>query len=184
MSLDGNGTVESIAVVVDPQPMYNLTVDEAHTFFVGDGDWLVHNDDCIQSQMLLNLGASPDEALQILRPRTGKNLDPAIISGINRPRTPAENELARQYYRNNKDYARELWERRTGQSWPTDKNGKFLPGEHTPPLKEGGHPLRVEPNFTNANAPHMIIGPDGLTDHQRWGAQGTIQREWNKKNGR
>jgi hypothetical protein len=23
--------------------MYNLTVDEAHTFFVGDGDWLVHN---------------------------------------------------------------------------------------------------------------------------------------------
>ncbi len=43
VSLDGNGTVESIAVVVDPQPMYNLTVDEAHTFFVGDGDWLVHN---------------------------------------------------------------------------------------------------------------------------------------------
>jgi hypothetical protein len=23
--------------------MYNLTVDEAHTFFVGDGEWLVHN---------------------------------------------------------------------------------------------------------------------------------------------
>jgi hypothetical protein len=23
--------------------MYNLTVDEAHTFFVGDGAWLVHN---------------------------------------------------------------------------------------------------------------------------------------------
>jgi hypothetical protein len=23
--------------------MYNLTVDEAHTFYVGDGDWLVHN---------------------------------------------------------------------------------------------------------------------------------------------
>jgi hypothetical protein len=25
--------------------MYNLTVDEAHTFFVGDGQWLVHNTD-------------------------------------------------------------------------------------------------------------------------------------------
>lgn len=25
--------------------MYNLTVDEAHTFFVGDGQWLVHNQD-------------------------------------------------------------------------------------------------------------------------------------------
>ena len=23
--------------------MYNLTVAEAHTFFVGDGQWLVHN---------------------------------------------------------------------------------------------------------------------------------------------
>ena len=24
--------------------MYNLTVDTAHTYFVGDGQWLVHND--------------------------------------------------------------------------------------------------------------------------------------------
>jgi filamentous hemagglutinin len=23
--------------------MYNLTVDEVHTFFIGDGEWLVHN---------------------------------------------------------------------------------------------------------------------------------------------
>lgn len=26
------------------QAMYNLTVDTAHTFFVGEGQWLVHND--------------------------------------------------------------------------------------------------------------------------------------------
>jgi HNH/Endo VII superfamily toxin with a SHH signature len=26
--------------------MYNLTVDGAHTFFVGDGQWLVHNASC------------------------------------------------------------------------------------------------------------------------------------------
>ncbi|HXF83847.1 MAG TPA: polymorphic toxin-type HINT domain-containing protein [Anaerolineales bacterium] len=25
------------------QAMYNLTVDTAHTFFVGEGQWLVHN---------------------------------------------------------------------------------------------------------------------------------------------
>jgi len=25
------------------QPMYNITVDEAHTYFVGDEQWLVHN---------------------------------------------------------------------------------------------------------------------------------------------
>lgn len=34
------GTVELVAVVVDPQPMHNLTVDEAHTFFVAAGEWL------------------------------------------------------------------------------------------------------------------------------------------------
>lgn len=26
--------------------MYNLTVAEAHTFYVGDGQWLVHNAGC------------------------------------------------------------------------------------------------------------------------------------------
>lgn len=30
--------------------MYNLTVDEAHTFFVGDGQWLVHNAGVCPSQ--------------------------------------------------------------------------------------------------------------------------------------
>ncbi|GAB4527900.1 MAG: hypothetical protein OHK0046_46170 [Anaerolineae bacterium] len=44
LSLDGNyGVVEQVTVVADAhQPMFNLTVDEAHTFFIGDGDWLVH----------------------------------------------------------------------------------------------------------------------------------------------
>jgi hypothetical protein len=37
------GTVESVETLQQTQVMYNLTVDEAHTFFVGDGQWLVHN---------------------------------------------------------------------------------------------------------------------------------------------
>ena len=37
------GTVLGTQVRHTPQPMYNLTVVEAHTFFVGDGQWLVHN---------------------------------------------------------------------------------------------------------------------------------------------
>ncbi len=37
------GVVEAVEVVDRPQRMYNLTVAEAHTFFVGDGAWLVHN---------------------------------------------------------------------------------------------------------------------------------------------
>jgi hypothetical protein len=38
------GIVEAIHITVDPQPMYNFTVATAHTYFVGDGQWLVHND--------------------------------------------------------------------------------------------------------------------------------------------
>ena len=37
------GVVQAVEVVARQQRMYNLTVAEAHTFFVGDGEWLVHN---------------------------------------------------------------------------------------------------------------------------------------------
>jgi RHS repeat-associated protein len=37
------GAVQSIAIVAREQRMYNLTVAEAHTFFVGEQQWLVHN---------------------------------------------------------------------------------------------------------------------------------------------
>jgi hypothetical protein len=37
------GTVRSIKVVPVQQRMYNLTVADAYTFFVGQGQWLVHN---------------------------------------------------------------------------------------------------------------------------------------------
>jgi hypothetical protein len=39
----GSGMVTAVATAQRPQLMYNLTVDVAHTFFVGDGQWLVHN---------------------------------------------------------------------------------------------------------------------------------------------
>ncbi len=42
--MDGDyGSVEAITVTDAPQRMYNLTVADAHTYFVGDGQWLVHN---------------------------------------------------------------------------------------------------------------------------------------------
>ena len=40
------GVVQSLEFVHQPQKMYNLTVDVAHTYFVGEGQWLVHNDGC------------------------------------------------------------------------------------------------------------------------------------------
>ncbi len=42
--LDGGyGEVVEVRSVQHQQRMYNLTVEEVHTFFVGDGEWLVHN---------------------------------------------------------------------------------------------------------------------------------------------
>jgi hypothetical protein len=40
------GRVQAVEFVVRPAMMYNLTVAEAHTYFVGVGRWLVHNAKC------------------------------------------------------------------------------------------------------------------------------------------
>ena len=41
---DGStGVVEGVVYHAQPQMMYNMTVATAHTYFVGDGHWLVHN---------------------------------------------------------------------------------------------------------------------------------------------
>ena len=41
---DGSvGTVANVVTVQQTQEMFNLTVDEAHTFYVGQDGWLVHN---------------------------------------------------------------------------------------------------------------------------------------------
>ncbi len=41
---DGStGVVEGVVYHARPQMMYNMTVATAHTYFVGDGHWLVHN---------------------------------------------------------------------------------------------------------------------------------------------
>jgi hypothetical protein len=95
-------------------------------------------------------------------------------------RTSAENRAARNYFKNNKEAARQAWEQRTGRKWPTDANGNPWPAEHTPPLKEWGDPMTVTPRDPGKPDPHNIPGPDGLTDYQRWGALGTAAREANK----
>ena len=46
---DGSyGRVQFLVVEREPQVMYNLTVAEAHTFFVEAQHWLVHNSGCRQ----------------------------------------------------------------------------------------------------------------------------------------
>lgn len=40
---ESTGEVEEVTTEETTREMYNLTVDKAHTFYVGDGQWLVHN---------------------------------------------------------------------------------------------------------------------------------------------
>ncbi len=47
------GTVEAVAFVAAPQTMYNLTVADAHTYVVGDGEWVVHNACQLNTSLIL-----------------------------------------------------------------------------------------------------------------------------------
>ena len=38
-----NGVVQAVEFVATPQVMYNMTVADAHTYTVGDDEWVVHN---------------------------------------------------------------------------------------------------------------------------------------------
>lgn len=38
-----HGTITATTYAYQPQSMYNLTVDTAHTYFIGEKEWLVHN---------------------------------------------------------------------------------------------------------------------------------------------
>ena len=107
------------------------------------------------------------------RPRGSKGgrlTDPRVIDELpeGQSRTSAENERARQYYRNHRKAARARWEERTGQKWPEDPStGRPARGEHTRPLGDGGHPLEIEPGYGDPNAPHIERG-----DPQRFGRGG------------
>ena len=83
-------------------------------------------------------------------------------------RTPAEVKQARNFFERNRDAAKQWDEQRTGKTWPDDAT-HF---EHPRPIKDGGHPLFVEPGYGGTIARHMIPGPDGITDCQRWGRLG------------
>ena len=50
--VDGTfGVIRAMVFVSAPQAMYNLTVANAHTFFVGQGQWLVHNCFTVQGRL-------------------------------------------------------------------------------------------------------------------------------------
>lgn len=130
-----------------------------------------------------SLEKSTGETGNAVRGPARQNSDPnlrELPSG--QSRTPEQNAQARRYYRSNRLLAMQRWEERTGRPWPVKENGEPQWAEHPRQLKEGGDPLFVEPGVgPDPNAPHSVPGPDGLTDHQRWGQQGGLESARRKK---
>jgi hypothetical protein len=70
---DGSyGLVRAVAQVAEPQPMVNLSVAEAHTFFVGDDGWLV---------FVYSSSPPPPEALLQFGGRQMHQQRPAVRAG-------------------------------------------------------------------------------------------------------
>ncbi|NJL57244.1 hypothetical protein HC928_20470 [bacterium] len=77
----GYGTVEAITVSADVQPMHNLEVDAVHTYFVGDGQWVVHNG-CL---LVAYHGTTTDqvESLKLgVQPTTSGQLGPGFYASF------------------------------------------------------------------------------------------------------
>ncbi|MBX3060582.1 MAG: hypothetical protein KF770_29345, partial [Anaerolineae bacterium] len=83
----GTGTVETITFTATPQTMYNFTVATAHTYFVGDGQWLVHNQ-CggyfKGTEKPWTTGATPNSAYTQFNPKTGQPVQTAIYDSQGR----------------------------------------------------------------------------------------------------
>ena len=75
---DGDyGVVQAVVVVHQPQAMYNLTVDQAHTFFVGSQQWLVHNACNVQANKAKG-DAFRDEVADMFQ-KAGYNVETEVV---------------------------------------------------------------------------------------------------------
>jgi hypothetical protein len=74
----GFGVVTGWKTVTATKTMYNLEVQQDHTFAVGDGEWVVHNR-CDPDQLRRNLGTLPNSATLSLQ---AQHLVPCQISGL------------------------------------------------------------------------------------------------------
>jgi Pretoxin HINT domain/Pre-toxin TG len=82
------GLVKQVSFEAKSQKMYNLTVAQDHTFFVGDGQWLVHN--CDEFGKLLDDYLNPDDIAakknagsnKLPEPKAGFDWDDSVGSNV------------------------------------------------------------------------------------------------------
>jgi hypothetical protein len=108
--------------------------------------------------------------------RRGGETDPRIIGELpaGETRTVGQNKKAREYFKNNLERAMSWWRaRHPGETWPVlPDSGERVHAGHPRPLKDGGHPLFIEPEVgMSSNTPHTTRPEGGgPTDQERWGA--------------
>ena len=131
--LDGSwGVVEQLTIEARPVVMYNLTVARAHTFFVGDAGWLVHN------------ACGPVHGLKTLEP--GPHAGESIPArGPGRDFTAAERDSINRI-------GRETGCHTCGTTNPNTKGGNFIP-DHQPPnaLNPYNEPQRLYPHCSTCS---------------------------------
>lgn len=95
ISADGtHGVVDAVVLTDGTAEVYHLTVDEAHTYFVGDGAWLVHNacprlyrgtsatNNKAQVDVANEDGLMLSDAVLDVYIKTGGNLDAAVETAM------------------------------------------------------------------------------------------------------
>ncbi len=76
------GVVETVLFEATEQLMYNLTVADAHTYTVGDGEWVVHND-CNPLTRRLTL-ETDRKAAELIRTLSRRQRGP-VLTGVAHP---------------------------------------------------------------------------------------------------
>lgn len=108
------------------QAMYNLTVDTAHTFFVGEGQWLVHNACGTQQHHLIPNKYSTHEIVDLAKQGGWKHgstqnlmeLPTTIHNGYSNPH--------RVYSKNVGTTLDDLWDTATRELWSPSQANQAL----------------------------------------------------------
>jgi len=120
------GEISSVDFAARPAIMYNLTVEIAHTFFVGEGEWLVHNTGC-------NL--PPRDSLGRFTVDPSKPAQRRVTSASNHGNARTSPRAATLYQRVGPDGSHQKWG--ISQDWRTRYTSKKLGDDTIIPRKTG-----------------------------------------------
>lgn len=129
------------------------------------------------TEMAAKEASAVDRPDRLTRPNIPTSLPPEVTDElpIGQMRSPGWVKQARNFFKRHRDAAKSWWEQRTGRDWPADATHV----EHPRPIGNGGDPLFIEAGYNGPTEPQMTLGPDGLTDFQRWGRRGGRPRKQN-----